>query len=133
MLSAEPCLWNDQSLFEIPAGAGVSRLACSAVGRAIGARRGVMSECPGSVSAGEQRMPRLLTKSVSDPHSMFVRVLLGVAVVGGRSKLLAATLLPKRKRRFFSPRSRTKEPSTIALETAAAARISREASSERNC
>lgn len=40
---------------------------------------------------------------------------------------------PKRKRCFLTPRSRTKEPRTRALETAAAARISREARRDRNC
>ena len=76
-------------------------------------------------------MPRPPTRSASEPQSMFVMVFFGV--VGPRSILFVPALLPKRKRCFFAPRSRTKEPSTMALETAAAARISREARSERNC
>ena len=131
LLSAEPCLVLCCDAHPLPPYAGVMRLACSAVGRAIGAGRAAASDARRSVSDGEHRIPRPLTKSVSEPHSILVRVFLGV--IGGRSRLLAPALLPNRKRRFFSPRSRMKEPRTMALETAAAARISREATRDRNC
>jgi len=108
-------------------GAGVRFLAWEERGRAMGAGRGRLGSSDGS---GVQRMPRSLTRSASLPQLRAVMVLRGVVP---RSRLLFPPVLPKRKRCFFAPRSRTKEPRTRALETAAAARISREARRERNC
>lgn len=84
-----------------------------------------------SVSSGPSRMPISPTRSASLPQ--FLAVIARRGAVVERSKLLCPPVLPNRKRCFFTPRSRTKEPRTRALATAAAASISREARRERNC
>ena len=95
---------------------------------ATGAGRGIFGGF--SVSSGSSLMPRSPTRSASLPQ--FLAVIARREAVAERSKLLCPPVLPKRKRCFLAPRSRTNEPRTRALETAAAARISREARSERN-
>lgn len=97
--------------------------------RATGAGRGKSDGF--SVSSGPNRMPKSPTRSASLPQFLAVKALRGTVVE--RSKLLCPPVLPNRKRCFFAPRSRTKEPKTRALATAAAARISSEARRDRNC
>ena len=98
-------------------------------GAATGAGLGILVGF--SVSSGSSLMPRSPTRSASLPQFLAVITRCGATVE--RSKLLCPPVLPNRKRCFLAPRSRTKEPNTSALETAAAASISREARSERNC
>ena len=83
-----------------------------------------------SVNSGSSLMPKSPTRSASLPQVLAVIARRGA--VAERSKVLCPPVLLKRKRFFLEPRSRTNEPKTSALETAAAARISREARSERN-
>ena len=97
-------------------------------GMATGAGLGTLDDF--SVSSGSSLMPRSPTRSASLPQFLAVRARRGAVVE--RSKLLCPPVLPNRKRCFLAPRSRTNEPRTSALETAAAPRISREARSERN-
>ena len=82
-------------------------------------------------NSGPSRMPRSPTKSSSLPQLM--AALVRLAAVVGRSRALAPPVLPNLNRCFFTPRSRMNEPRTTALETAVAARISIDASSERYC
>ena len=98
-------------------------------GTAIGAGLGILVGF--SVNSGSSLMPRSPTRSASLPQVLAVIARRGAVVE--RSRLLCPPVLSNRKRCFFAPRSRTKEPKTSALETAAAASISREAKSERNC
>ena len=97
--------------------------------KATGAGRGTFDWR--SVNSGPSRMPRSPTRSASLPQFLAVNARRGAVV--DLSKLLCAPVLPNRNRCFFVPRSRTKEPRTRALATAAAARISKEARRERNC
>ena len=81
-------------------------------------------------SSGSSLMPISETRSASLPQ--FLAVSAPRRLTAPRSKLDPPTL-PNLKRCFFAPRSRTKDPSTRAFETAAAASISRDATRERNC
>ena len=103
-------------------------LAVDPFGKAIGAGRGTPA-CF-STNSGSSLMPISPTRSASLPQFLVVSARRGTVV--DRSKLLCPPVLPNRKRCFFVPRSRTKEPRTSALATAAAARISSEARRERN-
>ena len=82
-------------------------------------------------NSGPSLIPRSPTRSLSLPQLKAARGL--VLAVLGRSSTLLPLVLPNLNFCFFTPRSRTKEPRTRALETAAAARISREANNDRNC
>jgi len=108
--------------------AGVVFASCL-IGTATGAGRGTLEAF--SVKSGPRLMPRSPTKSASLPQALAVMARRGAVV--DLSRLLCPPVLPKRKRCFFAPRSRTNEPRTSAFETAAAARISAEARRERNC
>jgi len=98
-------------------------------GSAAGA--GLASFLSISLNAGPRRIPKSPTKSESLPQ---LSTALGrVLTTEGRSSDELPEVEPNLKRCFLTPRSRTKEPRTRALATAAAARISREARRERNC
>lgn len=98
-------------------------------GPAMGAGRGRLEGF--SDSSGPRVIPRSPTRSASLPQALAVIARRGPVVE--RSRLLCPPVLPNRNRCFFVPLSRTNEPRTSALETEAAARISRDASRERNC
>ena len=110
-------------------GSADTPLVADPFGRAIGAGRGT-PDCF-STNSGSSLMPISPTRSASLPQFLVVSARRGAVV--DRSKLLCPPVLPNRKRCFFVPRSRTKEPRTSAFATAAAARISSEARRERNC
>lgn len=93
-----------------------------------GAGRGTLSSW--AWSSGSSLMPISETRSASLPQ--FLAVSAPRRLTAPRSKL-DPPVLPNLKRCFFAPRSRTKDPSTRAFETAAAASISRDATRERNC
>jgi len=108
--------------------AGVIASAGEAKGKTAGAGRGTLGLS--WANSGPSLYPISLTRSLSLPQ---LKAALGLALATlGRSKLLPLVLL-NRNRCFFAPRSRTNEPRTSALETPAAARISNDASRERNC
>ena len=109
--------------------AGVTAVDWEARGRTAGAGRGIVDLS--AENSGPSRRPRSLTRSVSLPQLSPARG--RVFAVVGRSSTLPPLVLPNLNFCFLTPRSRTKEPRTKALETAAAARISRDAMRERNC
>ena len=109
--------------------AGVTAAEGETRGRTAGAGR-AMADLS-LANSGPNLIPRSPTKSLSLPQ---LKAALGlVLAVLGRSSTLLPLVLPNLNFCFFTPRSRTKEPRTRALETAAAARTSKEANKERNC
>lgn len=100
-------------------------------GNTAGAGRATLLPPSTSLNSGPKRMPKSPTKSESLPQ---LNACLGrTLATEGRSSDELPEVEPNLNRCFLTPRSRTKEPRTRAFETAAAARISREARRERNC